>query len=389
MQTDESVATAEAVETAGPGSAATGLEGSQPPTSGASPADLQPPATSEQPGDQPPGTSAATASPPSPTTDAGPTSPELPEQEPWGFRVDGVRVDPPGSYRTRDGKLVIPYETWERELQPNFLAHRPTINRQINQLKQQIAALGDDTRPEILRAKTAYDRLNAILEMDPLERDQAIEQLRADLPRIQMQAELDAAKNKAKVYETEVEERQQAEVFQAIKPILEEQLVAYCKQALTDPQLAGLDLDPLDMARGLIRQYGGLTELFLDVDPEKGQRGHFETPHGEIAYNLERINSFLLDRGEVVRRTKESTTTKMEAEIKALKEQLAAVTRANGVAKQNAEVLAPNPEVPPVVPAAVPVGASSGSLPKWRDPALTYEQQREAYAEHQRKQGLW
>lgn len=381
MSIEETTATA-AEEVAAPDPEA--LDPGSPPAAEEATPEITPPAA------ELPGAPAEEASP-APTGDdatleAAPPAPEssVVRQSPWGFRVDGSRVDPPGAYRTDDGLIHIPEDVWEQQIRPKYTGDRSVWQRERARYEQQLKALSDENRPEIIRANTFAERMLAIVEMeDPTERDEALEKLRRDIPILEARAEAEAAKRQAEAYRGEVTERQQEELTQTVVPILQEQLSDYLRRAVNHPRLKDAGLDPQELQKALWEEFGP-TGLFVDAEDAAG--ADFETPAGLVAYQAQRIDRYLLQAADLIRRGH----TKATSEVEQLRKELAEVKAAAAIAAKNATNLAPTDpkKTPPVVAAAGAPGAASEQLKPWHNPKLSREEQKALFAEHMRGQGV-
>lgn len=311
-----------------------------------------------------------------------PTAPATPEYEPYPFRVDGVRYEGPGVYRDPStGRIVIDPETWEREVVPNYMGHRPTWQKQRAHYERQLQALRDDNRPEIIKANTFADRMLKILELDdPVERDEELDKLRRDIPVLEARAEAQAARQQAEAFRGDFEQKRQQEVEETVTPILQDELSRYVQSALQHESLKDLKLDAAKISEEIWGQFGP-SGLF--VRAEEGGPADFDTPIGGVQYQIDRIDSYLLRRAELVRQERQSANSEVESlrkQMKELKEAIAAKAK-------NEQNLAPEKGAPPVVPAA---GTPSGGVeePKpWHDQSKTPAERKKLWDQHALKMG--
>lgn len=103
----------------------------------------------------PEGASDADAEGASPTTDE-------PTREPFNYRVDGQDYEVSESY-VEDDNIVIPRESWQRDIQPR-LADRNAWIAERRQYLQQIEDLSPENNPEVIKANKLLEQLDAAFE---------------------------------------------------------------------------------------------------------------------------------------------------------------------------------------------------------------------------------
>lgn len=315
-----------------------------------------------------------------PAVPAAPSTPEPVARDPWGFRVDGQRITPAGAYRTPDGVIHLPEEVWDREIRPNYLGDRAAHQRTVARLEQQLRALQDDNRPEIVRAKTFTERLLSILELDPEDRDAELDKLHREIPILSAQAEAEAARRQAAALAEQIQSVQSQEFEQATVPLLQEGLSEYVRSALRHEALKDAGLDAKELEEELWSF--GLQRLFEDA-PE-GQRGHLSTSRGDVNLRTQDIDAYLIRQADRARRIRSSA----DEAARAAREEAQRAKDAAEAAKRNAGAIRGEGAGVPVVTGAGGLAETGSAVQPWHDMTKPYDERRRLWIEHCQRNGI-
>lgn len=233
--------------------------------------------------------------------------------EPFVPRADGVELQLDGAFRTQ-GMVVMPEETWARQVQPNLANRRQWVEKERG-YKRQIAELDPEKNPDVARARTLVAKIDEFLE-DPQAFIQFIQDFERQAPLLRSQAEIAAAKAEAERYKNVFNEREQEQKTAELEPKIREGIGYWVNRMATEAdEFKGIPIDWEGVWRTAYEMRDVAAQIAKEDDPETGVTA------GQPLINVKLIYELARREAEAIRRA----TSNSAGAAKAAKKNRAAV----------------------------------------------------------------